>query len=91
MSKHHQVVVIGGGTGGIMTAAQLKKAKKSLDIAIIDPTDTHSYQPANTLVGGGLMKYEATIRQEENLIPKGVSWIKERVADIDPDNNVVSS
>jgi len=89
MSKHYQVVVIGGGTGGIMTAAQLKKAKKSLDIAIIDPTDTHSYQPANTLVGAGLMKYEATIRQEENLIPSGVSWIKERVADVQPDNNEV--
>ncbi|MCF6308611.1 MAG: NAD(P)/FAD-dependent oxidoreductase [Flavobacteriaceae bacterium] len=89
MNKHHQVVIVGGGTGGIMTAAQLKKAKKGLDIAIIDPTGTHSYQPANTLVAAGLMKYEATIRQEEKLIPSGVSWIKERVADIQPDNNEV--
>lgn len=89
MSKHHQIVVIGGGTGGIMVAAQLKKAKKGLDIAIIDPTDTHIYQPANTLVGAGLMKHEATIRQEKNLIPSGVSWIKEFVSDIQPENNEV--
>ncbi len=85
----HQVVVIGGGTGGIMTAAQLKKARKSLDIVIIDPTDKHYYQPANTLVGAGIMKMHQTIRDEKKLIPNGVEWIKEYVDDIDPDNNKV--
>ena len=58
----HQIVIIGGGTGGIMTAAQLKRAKKNLDIAIIDPTKTHAYQPAWTLVGAGLMKMDQTVR-----------------------------
>ena len=85
----HQVVVIGGGTGGIMTAAQLKRARKSLDIVIIDPTDKHYYQPANTLVGAGLMKMYQTIREEKKLIPNGVEWIKEYVDDIDPGNNKV--
>ena len=89
MSKHHQIVIIGGGTGGIMIAAQLKRAKKGLDIAIIDPSEKHYYQPANTLVGAGIMKYEATIKPEQKFIPKGVSWIKERVADIQPDDNEV--
>ena len=90
MNKHHQIVIIGGGTGGIMVAAQLKKAKKSLDIVIIDPTETHYYQPANTLVGAGLMNYDDTKRSEKKLIPSGVSWIKEYVSDIQPDNNEVS-
>jgi sulfide:quinone oxidoreductase len=85
----HQIVIIGGGTGGIMTAAQLKRARKSLDIVIIDPTDVHGYQPAWTLVGAGLMKKEQTIREEKKYIPHGVGWIKEKVADIDPDNNKV--
>lgn len=85
----HQVVIIGGGTGGIMTAAQLKKARKSLDIVIIDPTEVHGYQPAWTLVGAGLMKKEQTMREEKKCIPHGVGWIKEKVADIDPDNNKV--
>lgn len=89
MALHHQIVVIGGGTGGIMVAAQLKKAKKELDIAIIDPTETHYYQPANTLVGAGIMDYEDTQKPEKNFIPSGVSWIKERVADIQPDDNEV--
>ena len=90
MSKHHQIIVIGGGTGGIMVAAQLKKAKKGLDIVIIDPTDTHVYQPANTLVAAGLMKVEDTKRPEKKLIPSGVTWIKEFVSDIQPDDNEVT-
>ena len=51
MKKHYQILIIGGGTGGIMTAAQLqKKSKTKLDIAIIEPSKTHAYQPAWTLV-----------------------------------------
>lgn len=88
-NKKHQIVVIGGGTGGIMVAAQLKRAKSDLDIVIIDPTDTHGYQPAYTLVGAGLMDIEATQKPEKKLIPPGVKWIKERVADIQPDSNEV--
>lgn len=90
MKKHHQIVIIGGGTGGIMVAAQLKKAKKGLDIVIIDPTDTHVYQPANTLVAAGLMNVEDTKRPEKKLIPSGVTWIKEYVSDIQPDDNEVT-
>lgn len=44
MSMHYQVLIIGGGTAGIMTAAQLLKKNKSISIAIIEPADTHYYQ-----------------------------------------------
>jgi sulfide:quinone oxidoreductase len=88
-NKKHQIVIIGGGTGGIMVAAQLKRAKRNLDIVIIDPTETHAYQPAWTLVGSGIMDYEATVRPEKKYIPNGVAWLKESVADIDPDQNEV--
>ena len=50
-----RIVIIGGGTAGIMTATQLLKKNASLDIAIIDPAETHYYQPAWTLVGAGDM------------------------------------
>jgi sulfide:quinone oxidoreductase len=88
-NKRHQILVIGGGTGGVMVAAQLKRARGGLDIAIIEPSETHAYQPAWTLVGSGLMDLDSTIKPEKRLIPSGVSWIKERVEDIDPDMNTV--
>ena len=89
--SHHQIVIIGGGTGGLMMAAQLqRKSKKKLDIAIIEPSDKHIYQPAWTLVGAGLMKLEQTIKEEKSYIPKGVEWIRNKVGNIDPDNNMVT-
>jgi len=46
-NKKHQVVFIGGGTGTMMGASQLIRYNKGgkLDIAIIEPSETHYYQP----------------------------------------------
>lgn len=91
MSLHHQVLVIGGGTAGIMLAAQLQKQKLAKDIAIIEPADTHYYQPAWTLVGAGTYNYKKTARPMASVIPKGVSWIKDRATGFNPDSNSVST
>lgn len=87
----YQVLIIGGGTAGIMTAAQLKKAKKDLRIALIEPSDKHYYQPAWTLVGAGTFDYEKTVRPEADLIPKGVTWIKDKATGFDTTNNKVKT
>ncbi len=88
---HHQILIIGGGTGGIMTAAQLKRKDKSLDIAIIEPSDKHYYQPAWTLVGAGTYDYEKTIREEKRYIPKGVEWIQDKATGLNPKTNQVET
>lgn len=89
MKKNHSIVIIGGGTAGIMTAAQLKKKDKNLDIAILEPSENHYYQPAWTLVGGGTYDFEKTRRYTRDLIPNGVKWYKDFAENIDPDNNEV--
>lgn len=89
MSTYFQVLIIGGGTGGIMTAAQLRRKHKNLSIAIIEPNDTHYYQPAWTLVGGGAYDFNATQKEEKKLIPPGVTWIKDFATTFDPDSNTV--
>lgn len=91
MSKHYNVVIIGAGTGGIMTAAQLKNKKKDLRIAILDPADTHWYQPAWTLVGAGTFDYKKTARPMASVIPAGVDWIQDAVTEIHPDKNSVDT
>jgi len=83
--KHYQILIIGGGTAGIMTASQLIRKDKTLDIAIIEPSDKHYYQPAWTLVGAGTFDYEKTVRNEADYIPKGVKWIKDSVTTINPE------
>jgi sulfide:quinone oxidoreductase len=85
----YEVVIVGAGAGGIAAAASLKARKPSLEIAIIDPSDIHYYQPGWTMVGGGIFEPEETARTMGSLIPKGVHWIKSAVAAFEPDNNAV--
>ena len=87
MKNHHQIVIVGGGNAGISVASQLLRKNKSLDIAIVDPSDKHYYQPAWTLVGSGIFNIKDTERAEASVMPKGVTWVKWRVAGFDPEGN----
>jgi sulfide:quinone oxidoreductase len=89
-ARSFNVLIIGGGAAGITVAAELRRHRKELSIAIIEPSETHAYQPGWTLVGAGVFSREQTIRQEETLIPKGVTWIKGAVASFTPDANLVA-
>lgn len=90
MSLKHQIVIIGGGNAGISVAAQLLRKDSRLDIAIIDPTDKHYYQPAWTMVGGGFYDINDTVRNESEVMPEGVNWIKEVVVSFQPEQNAIS-
>lgn len=90
MLAHHQVVIIGGGNAGISVASQLLRKDKKLDIAIVDPAEYHYYQPAWTLVGAGAFDVQKTRRREEEVMPKGVTWIKERVESLQPAENAIT-
>jgi sulfide:quinone oxidoreductase len=85
----HQIAIIGAGTAGITVAAQLLRENNKLDIAIIDPADKHYYQPAWTLVGAGTYNFKDTERSMASVMPKGVKWIKDAVAEALPDQNTL--
>ncbi len=89
MKTNYQILVIGGGTGGIMTAAQFLKKDKNLSIAIIEPADTHWYQPAWTLVGAGTFDLAKTKRSMASVMPSGVDWIKDYAIGFNPQENTV--
>ena len=91
-TSHHNVLIVGGGAAGITVASSLQKRQGSrgLGIAIIEPRTTHYYQPALTLVGAGVCNLAKIQRGEEQLIPEGVSWIRDRAATFDPQNNRVN-
>ena len=89
--SQHQVLIVGGGTAGITVAARLHNAQPDLDVAIIEPSEKHYYQPLWTLVGGGIFPPEPSERAEENLIPYGVRWIKDAVAEFAPAENQLTT
>ena len=78
MQKHYQILIIGGGSGGIMTAANLLLKDKSLNIGIIEPAEFHYYQAAWTLVGANAFDFEKTKKKMADVIPLGADWIKDR-------------
>ena len=80
MKNHFQILIVGGGNAGISLAAQLFRKDAKLDIAIIDPSDKHYYQPAWTLVGGGVFNQADTVRTEASVMPKKATWLKEAAA-----------
>lgn len=89
MKDQYQIIIVGGGNAGISVAAQLLLKDTSLGIAIIDPSENHYYQPAWTLVGGGAFDIHKTKRSEASVIPKGATWIKDRVTTFYPEERAL--
>ena len=86
---HHKIVIFGGGSAGISVASRLRHAGET-DVALIDPAETHYYQPLWTLVGGGCSTVEQSARKQADVMPKGIQWIRQSAAAIDPDIKTVS-
>src|ERR1700743_339502 len=89
-ASHHKILIVGGGAAGITVAASLKRhGIRAGNIALIEPSDTHYYQPAFTLVGAGVYDLARTRRSTDSLIPVGVTRIKAAARTFDPDGNSV--
>lgn len=85
----HQIVIVGAGAAGIAVAASLLARNAALDIAIIDPSQRHCYQPGWTMVGAGIFEPDSTVRDMASVIPRGVQWLKAAVAAFEPEHNAV--
>ncbi len=89
MITHYPILVVGGGNAGISVSAQLLNKNKKLQLAIIEPSDKHYYQPAWSLVGAGIFNKAKTERSEASVIPKGATWIRDAVTSFKPEENKV--
>lgn len=88
--NHYQIIVIGGGNAGLSISAYLHRQDPKLQIAIVEPSEKHYYQPAWTLVGGGTFDIQDTVRNEKDFIPKGVTWIKQYCSTFEPEQNQIT-
>jgi len=88
--KAFDVVIVGGGTGGICTAARLKRAAPKLNICLIEPSGNHFYQSMFTFVGSGLMPPTLVSRPTSDLVPAGCTWIRDTVSLIEAEQSQIS-
>lgn len=88
-NKTPEVLVVGGGAGGIAVAASLRARSKSITITIVDPAEVHYYQPGWTLVGAGVFEQQQTVRPFAKQLPKDVQWIQQAVTGFEPEKNQI--
>ncbi|MFA7440992.1 MAG: TIGR01244 family sulfur transferase [Sphingomonadaceae bacterium] len=88
-AKIWDIIIVGGGSAGIATAASILKRNRKVSIAIIEPGEVHYYQPGWTMVGGGVFGAEFTRRREARLIPDGAEWIRASASGFAPEGNRV--
>ena len=61
LQHQKRIVVVGGGSAGISTAARLAP-NTGFDVKLIDSSKFHYYQPIWTLVGGGLYDFQKSAK-----------------------------
>ena len=79
----HDVLVVGGGNGGLSAAAHLLR-KGCTDVGLIEPAERHVYKPLQHYVGTGLASADELVREQASLIPDGVEWHRTAAVSIDP-------
>jgi sulfide:quinone oxidoreductase len=69
-----QMVILGGGTGGTMTANRLRRryGADEADIHVVDRDDSHVYQPGLLFVPFGLAQVEEIVRPRRRQLRDGV-------------------
>lgn len=88
-NQHYTLLIIGGGAAGVSVANNMRRQDATLDIAIIEPSAVHYYQPGFTIIGGGAYTLKQATRKEADLIHPSVTWIKDYAETIEPDSNSV--
>ena len=87
---HHTVLIIGGGSAGVSLANNMRRKNSTIDIAIVEPSEKHYYQPGFTIIGGGEYTLKKATKNEADLIHPSVTWVKEFADTFQPDNNTVT-
>lgn len=86
-----KIVIVGGGAVGVSMAHRLKNLIADPDITIIDPSQTHYYQPGFTLIGGGVYTPNQVSKSQSECMPSDVKWIRESVVEVNPEANFLTT
>ncbi len=81
-----RIVILGGGTGGTLTANRLRKALPAdAEITVVDENDQHVYQPGLLFVPFGLAHPEDIVRPRGRQLHRGINYHHVGIARVDID------
>jgi sulfide:quinone oxidoreductase len=90
MSRQFNLLIVGGGAAGVSIANNMRRQNSSLTIAVIEPSEQHYYQPGFTIIGGGAYTMAKATRDEKDLLPASITWIKDYAESFQPEQNTVT-
>jgi len=81
----HRIVILGGGTGGTLTANRLRRlySADEAEIVVVDQDDRHLYQPGLLFVPFGLTHVEDIVRPRGRQLHDGISYRQSAVDSVD--------
>jgi len=86
-----RIVILGGGTGGTMTANRLRRRfdQDEAEIHVVDRDDRHVYQPGLLFVPFGLARLEEIVRPRGRQLLSGIAFHESEVESVALDEDEV--
>ena len=79
-----RIVILGAGTGGTIVANRLiRRLPSGWELTIVDPVQTHLYQPGLLFLPFGAQDEEKMMRPRSDTLAREVTWCKAAVEAID--------
>ncbi len=88
-STNARIVIAGSGLGGLAVASRLTQLLDGARITLVDSRKEHYYQPGFTLVATGIWPESKVRDRTADLVPAGVDWVQDMVAEFNPAANEV--
>ncbi len=86
----HRIVILGGGTGGTLTANRLRRHfGHDTAITVVDQDSHHVYQPGLLFVPFGLAHGEDIVRSRPRQLHKGIEFVEQAIDHVDVEHDVV--
>jgi sulfide:quinone oxidoreductase len=80
-----RIVILGGGTGGTLSANRLRRLypRAEMEITVVDQDDRHVYQPGLLFVPFGLTHPEDIVRPRARQLHDGITFVESAIDCVD--------